>query len=120
MDSIIENLGPQLVQFVKEYKYLLSFGLNISFKQSGHVARSGRINAVFIVELLLSLISNFVKFFVSEFTYLKSFIVEFTGLSLFNLVRNFSTPFSSPSASISTPAEELIIHPLIFNSCARR
>ena len=117
MDSIIENLGPQLVQFVKGYKYLLSFGLNISFKQSGHVAKSGRINAVFIEVLLLSLISNFVKFFISEFTYLKSFIMEFTGFSFFNSTRKFSTLLSSPSASISTPAEELIIHPLIFNSC---
>lgn len=102
---MIENLGPQLVQLIKEYKYLRSFGFNISFRQSSHTAMSGRIMVETSSTSWLFLISNFEYPRGSRKECSRLVMIERLGLSVSILERKFLRRSSSPSASIITPLE---------------
>ena len=99
----IEKRGPQLVQFVKAYLYLLLFLSFISRLQSSHIAKSGEISVSLSTALGLALIIKSIssplngKFFTSI-----SETNEAGGAKSFIPFKNCSN--CSPCASIKTPS----------------
>lgn len=97
--------GPQLVQLMNGYLYLLLSGSNNSCTQSSHIDTSGGITEVeeFSVDFLLVLILNSLYSSFSTFCMFILSILDNGGFSVFNWLRNLSILFCGPSIRIFTP-----------------
>src|SRR3989338_8913840 len=113
-DSMMEYLGPQWVQLVKGYKYLLSDGSNISPRHSGHVARSGMTTSEALEVFRLSRIRKSLYSFISRYKHSRCWIILWGGVSDRRRFKNVSTSTLPPSISMRTPSAVLATRP--FNS----
>ena len=116
--EIIVNRGPQLVQFIKGYRYRRSPGVSISRRQSSQIQISGEISVLRNASRLLDRISKF-----SNLPHSRPYSVSIFSITASPGARDGisetkrSRTSRSPSSSSSTPEDVFLINP--FRSCSR-